>query len=289
MIRRISGTVLAAVTTAVMTAPVVAPALTGHAAEVTPIAAGNARSVELGIGALVDPVNGGGEWNGTPFDEYLLLDVFAGRGNNEAPFSFFYQHDYENDVSEEDGGVRLLHVDTRLMRRTYYSAESLGWFDDFSKAQRNKAQFGGYREKLPDNVANTAPHEFDGRAQITPEQIAHVYKILLNNRLIQPVVRPLLFLHGYRDFFVHERIAGQQLGQEERDRSQHEHGEQRDHDTLQNISQHRKPFIDCLYGFLGRTSGGNRRTVSPGKDDLYSATCTNAKSAPKPESTLVMV
>lgn len=77
-----------------------------------------------------------GEWNGTPFDEYLLLDVFAGKGNNEAPFSFFYQHDYENDVSEEDGGVRLLHVDTRLMRRTYHSAESLGWFDDFSKSQR---------------------------------------------------------------------------------------------------------------------------------------------------------
>ena len=77
-----------------------------------------------------------GEWNGTPFDEYLLVDVFAGRGNNELPFSFFYQRDHENDASEDEGGVRVLHVDARLMRRTYHTAESLGWFDDFSGSGR---------------------------------------------------------------------------------------------------------------------------------------------------------
>ena len=48
-----------------------------------------------------------GEWNGTPFDEYLLLDVFAGKGNNEAPFSFFYQHDYENDVCTAYGNTTV--------------------------------------------------------------------------------------------------------------------------------------------------------------------------------------
>ena len=74
-----------------------------------------------------------GEWNGTPFDEYLLVDVFANRGNNEPPFSFKY-YDYDN--SNDDGGVRVYHVDARLMRRTYYSGEGLGWYTDFGESQR---------------------------------------------------------------------------------------------------------------------------------------------------------
>ena len=77
-----------------------------------------------------------GEWNGTPFDEYLLVDVFADRGNNKLPFYLYYMFDSENDASEDCGGVRVFHVDARLKRRAHYSGESLGWFSDFSGSER---------------------------------------------------------------------------------------------------------------------------------------------------------
>ncbi|MBR3275683.1 MAG: hypothetical protein IKG08_03615 [Eubacterium sp.] len=83
--------------------------------------------------AILIPI---GEWNGTPFDEYLLVDVMADRGNNSLPFSWYYQTDPEKGGSEDYGGVRLYHVDARLMKRTHYTGEGLGWFDDFSGPER---------------------------------------------------------------------------------------------------------------------------------------------------------
>jgi M6 family metalloprotease-like protein len=77
-----------------------------------------------------------GQWNGTPFDEYLLIDVFGGRGNNEKPFSTYFEADTETDGIADLGGVRLLHVDARLMKRVHTTGKGLGWFDDFSGAKR---------------------------------------------------------------------------------------------------------------------------------------------------------
>lgn len=68
-----------------------------------------------------------GDWNGTPFDEYLLLDVFSDRGNNSQPFSYYYVH----DGNEENGGVRLLHVDSRMARIDGDYSNGLGWLEDF--------------------------------------------------------------------------------------------------------------------------------------------------------------
>lgn len=68
-----------------------------------------------------------GEWNGTPFDEYLLLDVFADRGNNRQPFPYYYQH---GDI-EDEGGVRLMHVDARMVRIDGSIDNGLGWLEDF--------------------------------------------------------------------------------------------------------------------------------------------------------------
>ena len=77
-----------------------------------------------------------GEWNGTPFDEYLLIDVFSDRGNNSYAFASCYQKDTMNDSSGDEGGVRVYHVDARLMRRDHYSGEGMGWFDDFSGSEK---------------------------------------------------------------------------------------------------------------------------------------------------------
>ena len=68
-----------------------------------------------------------GEWNGTPFDEYLLLDVFSDRGNNSQPFPFYYRY----DGNEDDGGVRLMHVDARIARIDGSFDNGLGWLEDF--------------------------------------------------------------------------------------------------------------------------------------------------------------
>ena len=77
-----------------------------------------------------------GQWNGTPFDEYLLVDVFGGRGNNELPFSTYFESDTETDGVADLGGVRVFHVDARLMKRVHTTGEGLGWFDDFSGTKR---------------------------------------------------------------------------------------------------------------------------------------------------------
>ena len=78
-ISRICGITLAAITAATMSASVLEPVMTVHAEADPGTASGGVRSVELGIRALTDPVNGGGEWNGTHI-------YFGNQGNY--PISF---------------------------------------------------------------------------------------------------------------------------------------------------------------------------------------------------------
>ena len=62
--------------------------------------------------AILIPTSAG--WNGTQFDEYILIDVMAPVGANG--FDWVEANDPREPVGKPDGGVRVLHVDARLQR-----------------------------------------------------------------------------------------------------------------------------------------------------------------------------
>ncbi|MBR0451297.1 MAG: hypothetical protein IJI78_04820 [Oscillospiraceae bacterium] len=78
-------------------------------------------SAEYGDAILIPA---GDEWNGTPFDEYFLVDVFAGRGNNAKCWDFYAEG------PNLRGGVRLLHVDAKMVGIDYYGNYT-GYITDF--------------------------------------------------------------------------------------------------------------------------------------------------------------
>ncbi|MBQ7064512.1 MAG: hypothetical protein IJM90_06465 [Firmicutes bacterium] len=64
--------------------------------------------------AILIPTSAG--WNGTPFDEYILVDVMAPVG--ATGFDWDYAHsewDQYTERTNKEGGVRILHVDARLI------------------------------------------------------------------------------------------------------------------------------------------------------------------------------
>ena len=88
------------------------------------------ESVTLKIGcasevgdAILIPTSKG--WNGTAFDEYILIDVMAPVGANgfDWPFALDLSTAPADDP-KNDGGVRVFHVDARLMeQRNGYTLE----------------------------------------------------------------------------------------------------------------------------------------------------------------------
>ena len=54
----------------------------------------------------------GHEWNGMPFDEYLLIELFSPTGLNK--FDCDYQYSSNSPQGPNTLGIRLWHVDSRL-------------------------------------------------------------------------------------------------------------------------------------------------------------------------------
>lgn len=74
---------------------------------------------------LIPTSNG---WNGTPFDEFILVDVLGKAGNNKADWDEVMLFDQQQGDPPQYGGVRIMHVDQRLCTIDY-SANSSKWFD----------------------------------------------------------------------------------------------------------------------------------------------------------------
>ena len=78
-------------------------------------------------------------WNGTPFDEFMLVDVLAKAGNNTRDWDEEMLWDAVKHRGRINGGVRILHVDQRLC----YPPVSPGqtgakWFDPSSAVSYDK-------------------------------------------------------------------------------------------------------------------------------------------------------
>ena len=64
--------------------------------------------------AILIPTSNG--WNGTPFDEYVLVDVMAPEGANAFDWNWVMDGRLTSPAdSRADGGVRVIHVDARLL------------------------------------------------------------------------------------------------------------------------------------------------------------------------------
>ena len=77
-----------------------------------------------------------------------------------------------------------------------------------------------------------------GVAEISPKEIAHVFKILDDQRLVETIVFTQVRGDVRREFRVGERFSGHQTHQEEDDRHQHEEGQDRRDDPFDDISRH---------------------------------------------------
>ena len=62
-------------------------------------------------------------WNGSPFDEFMLVEVFAKAGNNKVHWDGQLTEFTSQKDSARQGGVRILHIDQRM---AYADG---GWFD----------------------------------------------------------------------------------------------------------------------------------------------------------------
>ncbi len=97
-------------------------------------------SVTLKIGcasevgdAIVIPTSKG--WNGTAFDEYILIDVMAPVGANGFDWPAALEcSDAPADDPKNDGGVRIFHVDARLAEQRFGS-DGQGTFLEFTDQQ----------------------------------------------------------------------------------------------------------------------------------------------------------
>ena len=86
----------------------------------------DAITLKIGAGgdcpdAVLIPTSKG--WNGTPFDEYLLLEVLApvGASGFDWPFISTMRYSAADSDTGEQGGVRILHVDSRLIEAAWNS------------------------------------------------------------------------------------------------------------------------------------------------------------------------
>lgn len=93
------------------------------------------------------------EWTGSPFDEYLLLELYTPTGLNE-----YDVNNYGNYISgPNDIGIRLWHVDARLRR--YY--ESGGYLYVYTNSYYTNFDAGDYYEIGPSNTTYVSNNSVD--------------------------------------------------------------------------------------------------------------------------------
>jgi M6 family metalloprotease-like protein len=82
-------------------------------------------------------------WNGTAFDEYIIIELYTPTGLNELDSQSYYAGGYAKGQSVP--GVRMWHVDNRLYKYSYsYSSGEVtekGWASD---SEVSKGDFGAY-------------------------------------------------------------------------------------------------------------------------------------------------
>lgn len=87
------------------------------------------KSSALEGDAIVVPASG--SYNGTPFDEYLLIDFYTAEGLNESDAATLNKSYSVYNLGLDKSGIRIYHVDART---TSSSIESLNYDNDYKSA-----------------------------------------------------------------------------------------------------------------------------------------------------------
>jgi len=138
-------------------------------------------------------------WNGSAFDEYLLVDVLAPEGASGFDWQFFTQYDNDSPTRTQVnsfGGIRILHVDARLM---WFNRETSEWtrIDNLSDLSGVDPYVIGYRFL---NTNGVDPRfEEDSRYYHMIEYIPRdgTSKIRINT----PTKYSVFYIAGSRDLF----------------------------------------------------------------------------------------
>ncbi len=155
--------------------------------------------------AVLIPTSEG--WNGTPFDEYLLLDVLAPVGASGFDWPFITA-DYKSETKSGtgyDGGVRIMHVDARLREARYNSKGTRDYFlaytyDDIMRALESPNYYAsselwtlnyntnGLEPELPDasrfwHVLDLIPRDGSDRFWLNHQTSWSIYSFLHCNDL----------------------------------------------------------------------------------------------------------
>lgn len=97
----------------------------------------------------------GSTWNGTAFDEYMLLELYTPTGLNELDSLHKYSYD---PLGYTTAGIRLMHVDNRLAKCTYDS--------------KNNISSVSYVKGVPSSLSATSNSDYEIPQSNTPSRRA---------------------------------------------------------------------------------------------------------------------
>ena len=132
--------------------------------------------------AILIPTSKG--WNGTPFDEYILVDVMAPVGANG--FDWDRATSPYEPLVKVDGGVRVIHVDARLMYENAfidpYTAKAM--FDNGDISSNTKAFYctNGIDPQIP------GQSRYYHLAEIVPSDGSSCYRISTPPKVLYAIV-----------------------------------------------------------------------------------------------------
>lgn len=173
----------------------------------------DAESVTLKLGcssevgdAVLIPTSLG--WNGTPFDEYILIDVMAPEGGNGYDWEWAMdERQVAPDDPGKDGGVRIYHVDARLelqdMRHAKYVSTPAFTFEEIESALKGRSygkdfqlyhmhvNSNGYEPKLEADsrwyhLVELVPRDGTGKYRVTTPTNWSAFHFFAVNDLFRP-------------------------------------------------------------------------------------------------------
>lgn len=103
-----------------------------------------------------------GEWNGTPYDEYLLLEYFAPQGLNEKEQAFTFSYIDKNGDEKDFSylsyyGIKVYHVDARL---AYFESKTSSHYICFLDDKHAEAKLINYTSYCVDFAFSNSVDNF---------------------------------------------------------------------------------------------------------------------------------
>ncbi len=118
-------------------------------------------------------------WNGTAFDEYILLELYTPTGLNELDSKDYYDNTYAKGQTEP--GIRMWHVDNRLYK---YKNNLTSWASDEEIRTGNYGDFSlalAINNSATNYYSDVKKKEYNALTLISPKGTRYTSKTLSTN------------------------------------------------------------------------------------------------------------